>query len=1063
MNLFSSFLKVAILIVFFGAVGVSAGFAQTTGSIQGRVTDASGALIPGATVTISNAQTGTLRTVTANEDGLYSASALLPADYDVTAEKDGFSKVTQRVTVSAGNDVTVELALSVGSATETVSVEANDLGINLQNNKVDANINPVEVAQLPLIGRSAYELAKLSPAVVITSTPGRNNDISISVIGKSPQSTHVTLNGIDISNYMSGGEPEMNFSQELVQEFQVSLNNGEPTNGASSSGTVNLVTKRGENLYHGSTYGYFRNSQYAGYPGISRPAVIPNPDNNPNIAAVNATNASPNFYRRVFGGLISGPIYKDKAWWLLSAEETQQESAASYSPGFAAFTNAFSSIATIPENRFLPSARLDWQIDPKDTLFLMMPMDRLREVASAAGTPSENGVKNINVYAVILGYTRVFGSNFVGDFRFGGDYYNQVTQNVQAAYDIASQYAAGSGLTTLGSFTAVGTNLTFGGRTDSPQEWWMTRPQFSGNFNYTHKAVTWKFGYIYEPTRFRWYADYSAPMTGTIYNPTQAAAAGISVPSTYNTYSDVLQLPLQSFTFGIGSNLTFPDNWDKNGMLWTQYASFYSGASYRATPKLNLNWALNYSYDGNAPNRDLPLPAGMAALAGGNVQPPRNAKLNFEPQFGFSWDPFGHGKTVIRGGSGLYHGTVALSGWPRARGGLLPVGDGQATVAGTAIMNPKTGVGFLNFPTANSNAAAGVFRLQDLVNAFSGIENNLLSTVFTGTNTNLAVRNFDYFKGDTIPSYVGSFKVPTILQNMIGMEQKLGNDWLVDASFVYDITNHLQFGHDANFNTRPKAFGGPVNPNLGQVVLVDTGGNAIYKGLLASVKKSLSNHYVLTAAYTYQVSEGTVYDAFTPPLLIDYTNRADNYGPIAVIPTQTFSAGATAVNLKWGFDASLVNYMQSSFAFNVYAAGLDFNGDGTTNDHLPEIGYNQINRGCHKGCLATAVAAFNAKYPGTKDTEGTAINPITLPSKYNLGDTLMTQDIRITKNIHLHESMGLKLQAEMFNVLNIANLDYAASAGNVYGTAFGQPTDRNATNFGTGGPRSMQFGAHMEF
>jgi len=172
MNLLSSFSRVAILILFLGLVGVSAGFAQTTGSIQGRATDVQGAHVPGVKVTISDTQTGTRRTVTTNEDGLYTVSALLPGNYEVTAEMDGFNKVTQRVTVSAGSDVTVALALTVGSVSQTVDVEAGTTEIDLQDNKVEANINPVEVAALPLIGHSAYELAKLSPAVVITSTGG---------------------------------------------------------------------------------------------------------------------------------------------------------------------------------------------------------------------------------------------------------------------------------------------------------------------------------------------------------------------------------------------------------------------------------------------------------------------------------------------------------------------------------------------------------------------------------------------------------------------------------------------------------------------------------------------------------------------------------------------------------------------------------------------------------------------------------------------------------------------------------------------------------------------------
>jgi len=131
----------------------------------------------------------------------------------------------------------------------------------------------------------------------------------------------------------------------------------------------------------------------------------------------------------------------------------------------------------------------------------------------------------------MMGWTRVFNPNFVGDFRLGFDYYDQVTLNTQAAQDIAKQVAVGTGLDTIGSFSVSGTNLSFGGRTDSPQEWRNPRIQFTGNFTYSHGPMTWKFGFIGAPTKFRWVNGlYSTPMTGTVFNPTQAAAAGIPVP-----------------------------------------------------------------------------------------------------------------------------------------------------------------------------------------------------------------------------------------------------------------------------------------------------------------------------------------------------------------------------------------------------------------------------------------------------------------------------------------------------------------------------------------------------
>ena len=311
---------------------------------------------------------------------------------------------------------------------------------------------------------------------------------------------------------------------------------------------------------------------------------------------------------------------------------------------------------------------------------------------------------------------------------------------------------------------------------------------------------------------------------------------------------------------------------------------------------------------------------------------------------------------------------------------------------------------------------------------------------------------------------------------MIGMQQQFGHDWLIDISYIYDVTNHEQFSYDANLSTRLSVANhgpGPVVPGWNQVVLDDTGGRSVYKALLVSAKKSFSHHYVLSAAYTNQVAQGTVFTGQTPPLLIDNTNRADNWGPFVSIPANTFSLGLSMTNLPWGLEFSLVNYMQSDLPFNPTLAGIDLNGDGTTGDHLPEIGYNRVNRGCSKSCLIAAVADFNVNYAGKKDANNATIPQITLPSNFKTGDSLITQDIRLTKNIHISERLKLSLQAEVFNLLNWANLNFASSANNILAkttttggivtSSFGQPTDRSAANFGTGSPRSMQFGAHFSF
>src|SRR5207247_915478 len=140
-------------------------------------------------------------------------------------------------------------------------------------------------------------------------------------------------------------------SQEVIQEFQVSVNNADPSTGISSSGTVNLVTRRGGNQLHGSFDGFFRDSQYAAFPSLGHRASTPNPNNDPRIAAFNEAQAHPPFWRRKFGGILSGPLRKDRLFWLASLEVTRQLAADIWDPNFAEF-GSFLNSYNYPKTRF---------------------------------------------------------------------------------------------------------------------------------------------------------------------------------------------------------------------------------------------------------------------------------------------------------------------------------------------------------------------------------------------------------------------------------------------------------------------------------------------------------------------------------------------------------------------------------------------------------------------------------------------------------------------------------------------------------------------------------------
>ena len=160
---------------------------------------------------------------------------------------------------------------------------------------------------------------------------------------------------------------------------------------------------------------------------------------------------------------------------------------------------------------------------------------------------------------------------------------------------------------------------------------------------------------------------------------------------------------------------------------------------------------------------------------------------------------------------------------------------------------------------------------------------------------------------------------------------------------------------------------------------------------------------------------------------------------------------------------ALVGTFQSAYPFNPFLAALDLNGDGTQNDRLPGISQNGVNRGASKSDLIKAVDAFNQNYAGKRDALGNVIRPITLPAHFQTGSSVITQDLRVTKKVRFTERFNSEFMVEAFNILNVANLVFPSSAGNLYSSGFGQPTARITNLFGSSGPRAAQFGLRINF
>ena len=176
--------------------------------------------------------------------------------------------------------------------------------------------------------------------------------------------------------------------------------------------------------------------------------------------------------------------------------------------------------------------------------------------------------------------------------------------------------------------------------------------------------------------------------------------------------------------------------------------------------------------------------------------------------------------------------------------------------------------------------------------------------------------------------------------------------------------------------------------------------------------------------------------------------------------------------MRWGFNISVNSSIISRTPVTTNVGSLDLAGTvpAGSNEPLPGLTYGCLNAGCGKADLAKAVDAFNSTYAGQKNANGGTINPLTLPSDYQLGEPTFTQDFRVTKVFHYKERAKVSLFGEIFNAFNIANLSgysFALDTRNANPAAqsfsFGQPTQRVNQTFGSGGPRAFQIGARFSF
>ncbi len=1039
-----------------------------TGTVAGVVTDESEAVIPNARVTITNRETGLVRSVTTEAGGTYSAPALPAGAYEVKAEAAGFQVRVRMATVITGSTTQVDFRMKVGAAREVVTVEEATGQLQTESFKIDGVIQRMKIENLPLNGRSFLQLAFLEPGVTVgtQSLAQYNAQFGVSILGGASSRTAITVDGGNVRNSIEG-QTQQNFSQEVVQEFQISTANFDLSTGITSVGSINIVTRSGSNEFHGSGYFFFRDHNISAYPHLKRASAL-------EIQRLGATRArDPFFARRQSGFWFGGPIKRDRAFFFFNLEHINQDRALSVLPDSPFFAN-LAQLVNNPYTGKQISPRFDVRLSSNHNLFLRYSHDGNNGFGpnpQGAGRLPSTWLKNTNwADQSLLGLTSTFRPTLVNDFRFTYGYW-QNRNLFPAQSDCPGCVGLG-----FPEVTIVGTNVTLGNTQNATQGRDLRRYHFADNLTWQRASHRFRFGGEIEHAPGTGFWGFADPGAGAVWGPDLLRSvlpgplyAAFGLPSSFNTMDDILKLPLFTMTVGIGDPSQPPPYGIAEARQNNRYHLFWQD-TWRIRPRFTLNYGLAWSYESTLVNHDLDKPAYLAPILGANgLKASDHDYNNISPSLGFAWSATKDSRTVIRAGAGLYYDTQLL--WQRLRERALigPLGNGRIPFNLAGVPNPLPGIPNLpglpqvtvGTPLEFRSAPTG-FTLGHLMSILPAVRAQLERQLVVPNPTDLSVRGIEVAKtgADIIPRY---YPLSYSEHVSAGVQREIRRDLVVNADFVYRQFIHEEIGLiDYNRFNRVQ---GPVMPRCvgaqaadpkalcsrGVITVRTPAGRTKYKALLVKVDKRFSNRYQFTASYALQERTGL-------NGIVNLDNWFQSWGPQGSRHVLNISG---MVDLPWKFQASFISAIGTRGPVMPEIPSIDLNGDGTSGEPLPGAKYNGFNRGLGKDDLARLVAEYNQTYAGKPQLRGPTPPVITLPAQYEFGDNFYSQDLRLTKTFQFHERYKLAIIGEVFNLFNIANLGGYSS--NLTSPVFGQPNERAGQVFGSGGPRAFQFAARFTF
>ncbi len=761
------------------------------GSIQGTITDSTGAIVPNAPITITGIDTGSVKQITADGSGFYSVGPLNPGGYRVTVAAPGFQKLEVTTVIRTGTATTGSFKLTVGQSSETVEVNAGQLQVNTDQPGVSGVVTREQIESLPINGRNFLDVAQIQPGVILQSgqtfDPTKAGYSAISVGGVSGRTTRILLDGQDITDE-TVGTTIINVTTGAIDEFQLNRSTQDVSGEVTSTGQVLVSTRSGTNAFHGQAFYNFQ-------------------DNNVGFANTTGGFNAP-FQRNQFGGGVGGPIIKDKLFFFGEAERIKQDQqgSATTSPIFSSIQAQFPFIPA-PFRDTYSTARLDYNGPKGAHLFVRGVYEVNSDVSNFQDLYSL--YQNRDNTPGIVGGVDFTTGRFTHSFRGGYEkFHNLLTDGTAGQTSIYNPSAAlGLPITLID-----GTDNFFAGPNFlAPQGTYQSDKQLRYDGTWTKGKHSLKFGASMNRILGGGFADFYGPSLTTNFS-SATLINGANPADPLNGYT------ASGYTLGNGNGFFSerPGFGLTGGGVFDWRSGAYIADSWKVNSYITVVAGLRWSVDTDRANQDLPTPlcssvnplyqfpgcTGNTPLfdqfQAGLGKRTHQPYANFGPQAGFVYSPGNH-KTSVRGGGGIFYESDIFNNTGNARSSVVSANGnyfGFANVCGgtTTVLIPG----------------------QGSVNSVNGVP---LSTI-CGESIAQAAPQIAALKaqyqaasqtGGPNPGYIGNggglaafgvygapFVNPYSIQLNGGIQQELGKGLLVSADYVHNATLKVPLLIDVN-------------------------------------------------------------------------------------------------------------------------------------------------------------------------------------------------------------------------------------------------------------------------